>query len=68
MTARCRLAYDRSIKKVHPWLKGPLSPMQFFHVDMRYVTFSHAGHLPAPVILEGRIKFLRDVSFKKSGR
>ena len=68
LTARCRLAYDKSVKNVHPWLKGPLSPMQFFEADMRYITFSHAGHLPAPVVLEGRIKILRDISFKKSGR
>jgi len=53
---------------VHPWLKGPLVPMEMFQADLRYITFSHAGHLPAPVILEGRIKFLKDISFKRSGR
>lgn len=67
-TAECRLVYDKSVKRVHPWLKGPLVPMELFHADLRYITFSHEAHLPAPVILEGRIKFLKDLSFPASGR
>ena len=67
-TAECRLVYDKSVKRVHPWLKGPLVPMDLFHADLRYITFSHESHLPAPVILEGRIKFLKDLSFPAGGR
>jgi len=42
--------------------------METFQADLRYITFSHAGHLPAPVVLEGRIQFLKDVSFEAAGR
>ena len=42
--------------------------MELFHADLRYITFSHQAHLPAPVILEGRIKFLKDLSFPAVGR
>ena len=66
-TAECRLVYDKSVTRVHPWLKGPLVPMELFQADLRYITFSHEGHRPAPVILEGRIKFRQDISFPASG-
>jgi len=61
----CRRVYPRSIEKPHPWTRGPLVPMELFHADLTYTTFSHAGHLPAPVILEGKISFLKDVTFGK---
>ena len=64
-TVSCRLVYDPSVKRPHPWTRGPLVPMEHFHADLRYITFSHAGHLPTPVILEGRIKLLKDVTFSK---
>jgi len=67
-TASCRLVYDKSVKRPHPWTRGPLVPMEMFNADLRYITFSHAGHLPAPVILEGRIKFLKDISFGSKRR
>ncbi|HEY3416496.1 MAG TPA: hypothetical protein VGM23_06405, partial [Armatimonadota bacterium] len=67
-TASCRLVYDPSIKVVHPWLQGPLVPMSLFNADLRYITFSHAGHQPAPVVLEGTVKILKDITFPKEVR
>ena len=61
-TASCRLVYEDHVEKPHPWTRGPLRPMRLFNADLRYTTFSHAGHLPAPVILEGKIRFLRDLT------
>ncbi|HEY3396420.1 MAG TPA: hypothetical protein VGM19_02065 [Armatimonadota bacterium] len=62
-TAGLRQIYDPSVKIVHPWLQGPVVPMSLFNADLKYITFSHAGHQPAPVILEGSIKILKDLTF-----
>jgi len=67
-TASCRLVYDKSVERPHPWTRGPLVPMKWFNADLRYITFSHAGHQPTPVILEGTIKVLKDVTFPKDRR
>jgi len=60
--------YDKSVARAHPWHQGPLVPMQLFHADLRYITFSHAGHQPAPVVLEGVIRILKDITFPKNQR
>lgn len=60
-TAGCRLIYPPSVKKVHPWTRGPLEPTKLFEADLRYITFSHQGHLPAPVILEGTLRIKQDL-------
>lgn len=62
-TAACRLKYPETVTKPHPWTRGPLVPMEWFNAEMRYVTFAHEGHQPVPVILEGKVKLLRDVTF-----
>ena len=62
-TASCRLVYDKSVKKPHPWTRGPLVPLEYFNANLRYITFSHVGHTATPVILEGRIKLLKDITF-----
>ncbi|MBU4211241.1 MAG: hypothetical protein KKD33_01510 [Verrucomicrobia bacterium] len=67
-TAACRLVYDPSVLKPHPWTRGPLVPMKLFNANLRYITFSHAGHQPAPVILESTLKFLKDVTFTNDQR
>ena len=67
-TASCKLMYDPSIKIVHPWLQGPLVPMQLFNAELRYITFSHSDHQPAPVVLEGTIKILKDLTFGPNQR
>ncbi len=61
-TSSCRLKYPPSVTRPHPWTRGPLVPMELFNADLRYITFAHPDHLPVPVILEGRIKLLRDVT------
>ena len=66
-TASFRLVYHKSIDRAHPRTRGPLVPMKYFNADLRYITFSHHGHYPAPVILEGKIKLLKDVSFDEDG-
>ena len=67
-TASCKLVYDPSVQVVHPWLQGPLVPMKLFNADLRYLTFSHPDHQPAPVVLEGTIKILQDLSFSQDQR
>jgi hypothetical protein len=62
-TAACRLTYDPAVARPHPWTRGPLVPMEMFHADLRYITFSHGDHLVAPVILEGRLKTLQKLKF-----
>jgi len=42
---------------------GPLEPMQIFKGRLRYTTFTHPGHLPAPVLVDGEIEMLRDGRF-----
>ncbi len=42
---------------------GPIEPMQIFKGRLRYTTFTHPGHLPAPVLVEGEIEMLRDGRF-----
>ena len=62
--ATCKLVYDKKIvKRPLPWTRGPLVPLELFNADMTYTTFSHQGHEPTPVILEGAIKILKDITF-----
>lgn len=42
---------------------GPLIPTDTFKGRMSYTTFTHPGHLPAPVVVEGEIEMLRDGRF-----
>ncbi len=71
--AGLRLLYDQDNMRVpynskpNPWQKGPLVTNDLYEADLRYITFSHAGHLPAPVILEGSIRFKKDVTLAASG-
>jgi len=67
-TAACRLVYPPSVEKPHPWTRGPLVPMTLFNADLRYLTFSHSDHLPAPVLLEGKVRILQDLTFADTAR
>ena len=42
---------------------GPIVPMEIFKGRLRYTTFTHPGHLPAPVIVDGEVEMLRDGRF-----
>jgi len=42
---------------------GPLVPMETFKGRLRYTTFTHPGHLPAPVVVDGEVEMLRDGRF-----
>jgi hypothetical protein len=62
-TATARLVSEKSVERPAPSRPGPVIPMELFHADLRYTTFIHPGHLPAPVLLEGTIKILKDLTF-----
>jgi len=42
---------------------GPLVDRELFRGTVRYTTFIHPGHLPAPVLVEGELEFLKDLTF-----
>jgi hypothetical protein len=65
--ASCRLKYDPSLTHPRPWTRGPLQPLDLFHADLTYTTFSHPGHWPAPVILDGSLTLKQDVAFSEEG-
>ena len=62
----CARGYDKSVTHPRPWTKGPLVPLELFNATMTYTTFTHPGHTSAPVLLEGSLLVLKDLTFKNS--
>jgi len=44
---------------------GPLVPAEIVKGRLRYTTFVHPGHLPAPVLVEGELEMLKDGRFSE---
>jgi len=56
--------FPRGISVWNSWNNlGPLEESQLYRGTVRYTTFIHPGHLPGPVLVEGQLEILKDLTF-----